>query len=96
MPDKTRFDEAWEQWRQNLTADLRTPSNDVSPEVQNVLRAVGAFDPDDGLIRRDWALGMLSDEGAQVRELTTRGLSDREVRRLVAVMQRHPTPAAGG
>ena len=96
MTDETHFDQAWAEWWHNLTVELSASAAAVSPRVRQALKASGAFDPGDGLIRRDWALGLMTRAGDQVRALTVRGVSDGEVRALVALIQRHPTPAAGG
>ena len=93
MADETLFDQAWEHWRGAVTAALAAP--DVSARTRAVLQQAGAFDPGDGLIRRAWALGLMTDD-AHARNLAARGLSAAAVDRLVALLQRHPAPAAGG
>ena len=93
VAEETLFDHAWEHWRRTVTAALATP--DVSARTRAALRQAGAFDAGDGLIRREWALGLMTaDEHA--RELAAQGLSEAEVGELVALLQRHPAPAAGG
>jgi hypothetical protein len=98
-PDRTSdssFDEAWAQWRQAVTAVLTPPSGDVSPAVHQALVAVGAFDPVDGLIRRAWALGLFTGEASRIEPLRAEGLSQTDVAQLIALLQHHPLPAAGG
>ena len=96
MADETLFDRAWDEWRRAVTAALTPASGAISPHARMALEAVDAFDPTDGLITRDWALGLMTDEGDHVGQLAARGLSAGEVARLVELIQRHPPPAAGG
>lgn len=96
MADETAFDEAWERWREDLTNALAPALGDDSAHVLKVLADTGAFDPEDGQIRRDWALGLMTGDDERVRLLIAGGLSDDHVRALTALIRRHPLPAAGG
>ena len=91
--DETLFDQAWEHWRGAVTEALTSP--DVSAHTRAVMQKAGAFDAGDGLIQREWALGLMTDD-EHARQLAAQGLSEAEVDRLVALLQRHPAPAAGG
>ena len=93
MADETLFDQAWEQWRRALTEALRSAA--LSARTRRALEEAAAFDPADGLVDRDWALGLLSGAEPSLR-LRAHGLSDEEVDRLVELVRRHPAPAAGG
>ena len=93
MAEETLFDHAWELWRGTVTEALTAP--DVSAHTRAVLQKAGAFDAGDGLIQRDWALGLMTDD-EHARQLVAQGLSEAEVDQLVALVQRHPAPAAGG
>lgn len=93
MADETLFDDAWEHWRGTVTEALTSP--DVPAHTRAVLQKAGAFDADDGLIQREWALGLMTADG-HARRLAAEGLSEAEVNQLVALLQRHPAPAAGG
>lgn len=93
MADETLFDQAWEQWRRALTQALASP--DTSPRTRQALAQAGALDPDDGLVDRTWAFALIAG-GEPARQLAAHGLSDEEIDRLVALVRRHPTPAAGG
>lgn len=79
-----------------MTGALRAESGGISVHVLQALTEAGAVDPSDGCITRDWALGLMTNEDALVDQLTRRGINSDEIRRLVALIQRHPTPAAGG
>ena len=67
-----------------------------SAGLLRILQHVGAIDPADACVRREWALGLLTDDEAVIQPLRAAGLTNQEVRHLVALIQRHPTPAAGG
>ncbi len=71
-------------------------SDNSSTQARRALDEAGAFDPADGLIRRDWALGLMTAADECASELAARGLSAGEVSHLVDLIQRHPPPAAGG
>jgi len=90
------FDEAWARWRRALTEALQPASGEVSAQTHAALEAAGAFNPTDGFIDRDWALGLLTNEAARTRPLRAQGLSKHDLHRLSALLQRHPLPAAGG
>ncbi len=96
MTRETLFDEAWERWRRGVTGALSPTFGDDADRVRQALTTVGALDPADGLISREWALGLLTGDEERVRLLTERGLSDGTVRDLIALIERHPLPAAGG
>ncbi len=93
VADETLFDHAWEHWRGTVTEALTAPG--VSAHMRAVLQQAGAFDAHDGLIQREWALGLMTDD-EHARQLGAQGISEEEVDQLVALVQRHPTPAAGG
>ena len=82
--------------RRELTDALAPAAGDIAAHVGGALDEAGAFDPTDGLITRDWALGLMTAADEHVGPLTARGLSAGEVRSLVDLVQRHPPPAAGG
>jgi len=93
VADETLFDQAWEHWRGTVTEALTAP--DVPANIRAALQKAGAFDADTGLIQREWAEGLMTaDEHAQ--QLVAQGLSEEQVNQLVALVQRHPAPAAGG
>ena len=96
MTRDTLFDQAWERRRREVTDALAPAFGDDTERVLQALAAVGALDPADGLITRDWALGLLTGDEERVRRLTERNLSRGTVEALIALIQRHPTPAAGG
>ena len=96
MADETLFDQAWDGWRRALTDALAPAAGNVALPVLQALEEAGAFDPGDGLITRDWALGLMTREGDHVERLAARGLRPVEISHLVALIQRHPPPAAGG
>lgn len=97
MAEKTLFDEAWDQWRRDLTnALMPATGGTIAVHIVQVLREVGAFDPEDGRIIRDWALALMTEEEGYVRRLSAGGLTDVEVHRLITLVQRHSAPAAGG
>lgn len=96
MKDESPFDQAWGQWRRDLTASLRVDADRGNAPVARVLSEVDAFDPEDGLVRQQWALGVMTEDDAHIRPLAERGLSDRQLRALIACIRRHPLPAAGG
>ncbi len=93
MAAESPFDRAWEHWRAAVTAALASP--EVPAPTRAALHEAGAFDAADGLIRREWALGLLT-EDEHSRRLSARGLSAAAVDSLVALLRQHPTPAAGG
>ena len=93
MAEETLFDQAWDQWRRTVTAAL--VASDTSDRTRRALAEAGAFDPADGLLDRDWALALMTDQGP-ARRTAIDGLSEEESGRLVALLRRHPTPAAGG
>ena len=96
MAEQTAFDEAWARWREDLTAALGPALGDAAVHVMKVLTEAGAFDPADGQIRRDWALGLMTGDGDHVRVLRAGGLSEEQVSALTTLVLRHPLPAAGG
>ena len=93
VAEETLFDQAWKQWRRSLTEALA--SADLSARTRRALEETAAFDPADGLVDRDWALGLLA-EGEPAARMRAHGLSDEEVGHLLALVRRHPAPAAGG
>ena len=94
--DETIFDRAWDDWRRDLTDALAPASGKICAQARRALEEAGAFDPADGLITRDWALGLMTAEDERVGLLAARGLSAGGVSRLVELIQRHPPPSAGG
>ena len=96
MTAETLFDEAWERWRREVTAAIADTFGDDAGRVLQVLADVGALDPDDHLIAREWALSLLTKEAERVGRLLARGLSEREIRELAKLIEQHPLPAAGG
>ena len=96
MTDETLFDQAWDHWRRALTDALAPAAGGIALPVLQALEEAGAFDLVDGLITRDWAFGLMTHEGDHVERLAARGLSEAAISRLVALIQRHPAPAAGG
>lgn len=96
MTDASPFDQAWEQWRRDLTSSLMSDADGVSTQVRRVLAEVEARDPMDGLIKREWALGLMTEADEQIGLLRTQGLNSEQIADLVAFIRRHPLPAAGG
>jgi hypothetical protein len=90
---ETLFDRAWLDWRRSLSDALAPP--EIAAGTRRALEAAGAFDPTDGLIDRDWALALLIDQ-EPARRLSAHGVGETEIERLVALLRRHPAPAAGG
>lgn len=95
MAEQSLFDQAWVKWRQDVTADLAPEAGNVPPAVRGALERAGAFAAD-GLIDQNWALGLMSAEGEQAAALKSHGLTAAEITALSTLVQRHPTPAAGG
>lgn len=97
VADESLFDAAWEQWRRDLTEALTPISGDsTAAHTWQALQEAGALDPADGRIRREWALNLMTGQDAYRRPLLASGLRDDDVRALIALVQRHPAPAAGG
>jgi hypothetical protein len=97
VTEENLFDAAWEQWRRDLTKALTPASGDgTDTQMWQALQDVGAIDAADGYIRREWGLGLMTSADDQLRPLRMSGMNDEAVRALVALVQRHPTPAAGG
>jgi hypothetical protein len=78
---------------QHLTDAL---TEEAGATITQALVAAGALDPVDGLVDRAWALGMMTEEPVYVRRLRRQGVDAATCRRLAALIQHHPTPAAGG
>ena len=97
MRDGSLFDAAWEQWRRDLTEGLAAASGDgITAPMWQALQGAGAIDPADGWIRREWGLGLMTGAEDYLRPLRAAGMRDEAVRALIALVQRHPAPAAGG
>lgn len=86
---ETAFDHAWQHWQRQLTAL-------IAPAAKQALSQAGAFDAADSLIDREWALRLLTADRDTLAQLTAHGMGRTDNDQLVALVQQHPTPAAGG
>jgi hypothetical protein len=96
VSEGTLFDAAWDAWRQDITDSLLSPAERPAGCTPRLLMHVGAIDPDDACVRREWALGVMTADETVLGPLRAAGLREQDIHEMIALLERHPTPAAGG